>query len=154
MCCHCDRCLCTCPWRPAPFLQVPQREVCRHVWADAELPLGLARSPEGPLAWPCCPAESDEEELPVPELLDIAEQVAEGMCYLESQNYIHRDLAARNILVGENNVCKVGDFGLARLIKVGHGRRGRGPGPGGVPEPQEAGKPHRVVGGQAICRAG
>lgn len=41
------------------------------------------------------------------------------MCYLESQNYIHRDLAARNILVGENNICKVGDFGLARLIKVG-----------------------------------
>lgn len=40
------------------------------------------------------------------------------MCYLESQNYIHRDLAARNILVGENNICKVGDFGLARLIKV------------------------------------
>lgn len=41
------------------------------------------------------------------------------MCYLESQNYIHRDLAARNILVGEGNICKVGDFGLARLIKVG-----------------------------------
>lgn len=54
--------------------------------------------------------------------MDIASQVAEGMCYLESQNYIHRDLAARNILVGENNICKVGDFGLARLIKVGRRR--------------------------------
>ncbi|KAM7126505.1 protein-tyrosine kinase 6 [Molossus nigricans] len=61
--------------------------------------------------------ESDEKTLPVLELMDIASQVAEGMCYLESQNYIHRDLAARNILVGENNICKVGDFGLARLIK-------------------------------------
>ncbi|XP_011279093.1 protein-tyrosine kinase 6 isoform X6 [Felis catus] len=69
---------------------------------------------------------SDEKTLPVSELVDLASQVAEGMCYLESQNYIHRDLAARNILVGENNICKVGDFGLARLIKediyLSHGR--------------------------------
>ena len=27
---------------------------------------------------------------------------------------VHRDLAARNVLVGDNNVCKVSDFGLAR----------------------------------------
>lgn len=40
------------------------------------------------------------------------------MAYLESQNYIHRDLAARNVLVGEHNVCKVADFGLARVFKV------------------------------------
>ncbi|XP_026902405.1 protein-tyrosine kinase 6 isoform X1 [Acinonyx jubatus] len=69
---------------------------------------------------------SDEKTLPVSELVGLASQVAEGMCYLESQNYIHRDLAARNILVGENNICKVGDFGLARLIKediyLSHGR--------------------------------
>uniref|UniRef100_A0A8D2J4D5 Tyrosine-protein kinase n=1 Tax=Varanus komodoensis TaxID=61221 RepID=A0A8D2J4D5_VARKO len=55
------------------------------------------------------------EELLSP--VDMAHQVADGMCYLESQNFIHRDLAARNILVGENNICKVGDFGMARLIK-------------------------------------
>ena len=39
------------------------------------------------------------------------------MSYLEEHSYIHRDLAARNILVGEGNVCKVADFGLARVIK-------------------------------------
>lgn len=65
------------------------------------------------------PTDSDEKDLPILELMDFASQVAEGMCYLESQNYIHRDLAARNVLVTENNLCKVGDFGLARLVKVG-----------------------------------
>ena len=40
-----------------------------------------------------------------------------GMAYLEEHSYIHRDLAARNILVGEGTVCKVADFGLARVIK-------------------------------------
>ncbi|CAK6968199.1 tyrosine-protein kinase SRK2 [Scomber scombrus] len=47
---------------------------------------------------------------------EMAAQVAAGMAYLELQNYIHRDLAARNVLVGENNICKVADFGLARVF--------------------------------------
>jgi len=54
----------------------------------------------------------------MPQLVDVCAQVAAGMAYLESQNYIHRDLAARNILVGENTNVKIADFGLARVIKV------------------------------------
>ncbi|XP_037945975.1 tyrosine-protein kinase Src42A [Teleopsis dalmanni] len=50
-------------------------------------------------------------------LIDMSAQIAAGMAYLESQNYIHRDLAARNVLVGDNNIVKIADFGLARLIK-------------------------------------
>ena len=50
------------------------------------------------------------------QLIDMSAQVAAGMAYLESQNYIHRDLAARNILVGDHLICKVADFGLARVI--------------------------------------
>lgn len=55
--------------------------------------------------------------LKLPQLIDVAAQIASGMAYLESQNYIHRDLAARNILVSDNNTVKIADFGLARVIK-------------------------------------
>ncbi|KAJ8356026.1 hypothetical protein SKAU_G00188200 [Synaphobranchus kaupii] len=57
-------------------------------------------------------------KLSITDLIEMAAQVAAGMAYLELQNYIHRDLAARNVLVGENNTCKVADFGLARVFMM------------------------------------
>ncbi|XP_049612939.1 tyrosine-protein kinase Fyn isoform X1 [Syngnathus scovelli] len=55
--------------------------------------------------------------LKLPNLVDMAAQVAAGMAYIERMNYIHRDLRSANILVGDNMVCKIADFGLARLIE-------------------------------------
>ncbi|XP_004086453.1 protein-tyrosine kinase 6 [Oryzias latipes] len=59
----------------------------------------------------------DGQRLDISSLVDMAAQVADGMSYLEQRNSIHRDLAARNVLVAEDYICKVADFGLARIIK-------------------------------------
>ena len=34
--------------------------------------------------------------------------------FLSSNGFVHRDLAARNVLLGEDKVVKISDFGLMR----------------------------------------
>ncbi|KAJ0065146.1 hypothetical protein NL108_005612, partial [Boleophthalmus pectinirostris] len=51
----------------------------------------------------------------VGQLLQFALDVCEGMEYLESVKLVHRDLAARNVLVSDNSVAKVSDFGLTKV---------------------------------------
>uniref|UniRef100_A0A674CEW2 Tyrosine-protein kinase n=1 Tax=Salmo trutta TaxID=8032 RepID=A0A674CEW2_SALTR len=62
--------------------------------------------------------KSDEgNRVQLPKLIDFCAQIAEGMAYIEQRNYIHRDLRAANILVSKALVCKIADFGLARIIE-------------------------------------
>ena len=52
------------------------------------------------------------------DLVFFSYQIARGMKYLADKKFLHRDLAARNILLNENYVCKISDFGLADESKL------------------------------------
>ncbi|GLD49210.1 non-receptor tyrosine-protein kinase TYK2 [Lates japonicus] len=60
-----------------------------------------------------------KRKLGVPQCLMFAQQICQGMEYLHSKRYIHRDLAARNVLVENDNLVKIGDFGLTKYIPEG-----------------------------------
>ncbi|XP_054732284.1 fibroblast growth factor receptor homolog 1 [Anastrepha obliqua] len=59
----------------------------------------------------------DMPQLTEKNLVSFAFQIARGMEYLASRRCIHRDLAARNVLVSDDYVMKIADFGLARDIQ-------------------------------------
>ncbi|XP_063729539.1 tyrosine-protein kinase SRK3-like [Symsagittifera roscoffensis] len=45
-------------------------------------------------------------------MLKIALQVLDGMIYLEAHHVVHRDLRAQNVLVSNEEIFKISDFGL------------------------------------------
>ncbi|XP_077352557.1 non-receptor tyrosine-protein kinase TYK2-like [Festucalex cinctus] len=57
-----------------------------------------------------------KQEQNTSQCLLFAQQICQGMEYLHSVRYIHRDLAARNILVKNDSLVKIADFGLSKYI--------------------------------------
>jgi serine/threonine protein kinase/Tfp pilus assembly protein PilF len=56
-----------------------------------------------------------EKELSLKEVMDIALQVAEGLNAAHKKGIVHRDIKPDNIMVTDENLVKIMDFGLAKL---------------------------------------
>ena len=56
-----------------------------------------------------------ERQLPVPESLQIAREVADALSYAHSCNVVHRDIKPANILLDAGHAL-VADFGVARAV--------------------------------------
>jgi len=57
-----------------------------------------------------------KDALHLQNLNKFALEIALGMEYIERKKVVHGDLATRNVLLDDNYVCKIGDFGLSRKL--------------------------------------
>ncbi|MCG4607181.1 protein kinase, partial [Bifidobacterium longum] len=55
----------------------------------------------------------DHYPIPLPQVIDIMEQVLSAVQTAHANGIIHRDLKPQNILIDENKNIKITDFGIA-----------------------------------------
>ncbi|MER5964734.1 serine/threonine-protein kinase [Streptomyces sp. NPDC002057] len=60
-------------------------------------------------------AANAQHPLPVQDLVEIADQVADALAYTHRQGIVHRDLKPANIMRLRDGTVKICDFGIARL---------------------------------------
>ena len=58
----------------------------------------------------------DHHNFAMNKIIKLMHQIALGMMYLSSQKVVHRDLAARNVLLVNENLAKVSDFGMSKKM--------------------------------------
>ncbi|MFJ3954137.1 serine/threonine-protein kinase [Streptomyces sp. Je 1-4] len=59
--------------------------------------------------------DNRRQPLPVPDVIEIAEQVTAALAYTHEQAIVHRDLKPANIVRTADGTVKICDFGIARL---------------------------------------
>jgi serine/threonine protein kinase len=62
-----------------------------------------------------------EGQLPVDQALGLVHQVARGLAFAHEHGVVHRDVKPHNVLIDEDGVAKVTDFGIARSLEPADG---------------------------------
>ena len=105
------RLLCVCKLGPVPFLVMEYMEhgdLNQYLQKHHKVVHGEGGSSAG------------EGEITQQKLIVICTQIASGMKYLTTNNFVHRDLATRNCLVNEDYDVKIADFGMSRNLYDSH----------------------------------
>ncbi len=58
----------------------------------------------------------DRGVMPIREALDLAIQIARGLSAAHARSIVHRDIKPSNVIITPDNVVKIVDFGLARVV--------------------------------------
>ncbi len=58
----------------------------------------------------------DQGPMPLRQAIDVAIQIARGLSAAHAHNIVHRDIKPSNIIITPDNVVKIVDFGLARVV--------------------------------------
>ena len=66
--------------------------------------------------------ESPDRKLPEALVLQYARQIADGMSHAHAKNIIHRDIKPQNVIVSNEGLVKILDFGIAQTLRTSMSR--------------------------------
>jgi serine/threonine-protein kinase len=55
--------------------------------------------------------------LSLPTIVDYSKQICRGLRYAHQRTIIHRDIKPQNVLIDRDNVCRISDFGIAKMFR-------------------------------------
>ncbi|EFX78105.1 hypothetical protein DAPPUDRAFT_53509 [Daphnia pulex] len=105
---------------PSPVCQhsTPEESAAKPT-PPAQVPSGNNSSDYKPRYWSPNNSRKEESRSPIVcthDLIEWSYQIACGMNYLTKRKVLHGDLAARNVLLADDNIVKIADFGLSRQV--------------------------------------